>query len=127
MGKRILLVDDDVDFIRINKAFLEGAGFDVVVAYDGGEGLERARQERPDVIVLDYMMVRPTEGAFVAQELEDDPELKSVPVILLTAVGSAHPWWGVKKDDYYLPVDVFLDKPVKPERLVQEINALLEK
>lgn len=126
-GKRVLLVDDDEDFIEVTRTVLEEAGFDTVVAYDGDDGLRKARASRPDVIVLDYMMARPTDGAFVAQELDDDPDLRDVPVILLTSVGSVHPWWGVKKDDEYLPVDVFLDKPVKTERLIEEIESLLSK
>jgi len=126
MKAKLLLIDDDVDFVRITKSFLESAGFDVDVAYDGGEGLEKARKDKPDLIFLDYMMLRPTEGAFVAQELKDDPQLKEVPILLLTAISSVHPWWGVQKDDRYLPVDVFIDKPVKPERLVEEIKRLLK-
>ena len=123
---RILLVDDDVDFVNITKAHLENAGFEVSTAYDGTEGLASARKERPDLVILDYMMARPTEGAFVAQEMKEDPELKDIPIILLTAVGAVHPWWKVQKDDYYLPVEVFLDKPVKPELLVEEARKLIK-
>jgi len=126
MAPKVLLVDDDVDFVKINQAHLEKAGFEVLTAYDGQEGLERARQSRPDVMVLDYMMARPTEGAFVAQEMKDDPELKDIPILLLTSVGAKHPWWRVQKDDQYLPVDEFLDKPVPPERLVEEVRKLLK-
>lgn len=123
--KRVLLVDDDVDFVEIIRTVLEEAGFNVITAYEGGDGLKKAREARPHVIVLDYMMTRPTEGAFVAQELKDDPDLRDIPIVLLTSVGSVHPWWGVKKHDEYLPVDVFLDKPIQPERLVEEIRSLL--
>ncbi|MGQ9674279.1 MAG: response regulator [Chloroflexota bacterium] len=123
--KRVLLVDDDVDFVEIIRTVLEEAGFNVITAYEGGDGLKKAREARPHVIVLDYMMTRPTEGAFVAQELKDDPDLRDIPIVLLTSVGSVHPWWGVKKHDEYLPVDVFLDKPIQPERLVEELRSLL--
>lgn len=123
--KRVLLVDDDVDFVEIIRTVLEEAGFSVITAYEGGDGLKKAREARPHVIVLDYMMTRPTEGAFVAQELKDDPDLRDIPIVLLTSVGSVHPWWGVKKHEEYLPVDVFLDKPIQPERLVEEIRSLL--
>lgn len=123
--KRVLLVDDDVDFVEIIRTVLEEAGFSVITAHEGDDGLKKARKERPHIIVLDYMMTWPTEGAFVAQELKDDPDLRNIPIVLLTSVGSAHPWWGVKKHEEYLPVDVFLDKPIQPERLVQEIRSLL--
>ena len=122
---RVLLVDDDVDFVKINGAHLEKAGFEVIPAYDGTERLAKARETRPDGMILDYMMARPTEGAFVVQEMKEDPDLKDVPILLLTAVGAIHPWWKVQKDEYYLPVEVFLDKPVKPEQLVEEVRRLI--
>lgn len=125
MAAKILLVDDDVDFVRINKAHLEAAGYEVLTAYDGEEGLIVARAEKPDVIVLDYMMTRPTEGSFVAQEIKEDPEIGKTPILLLTSVRAKHPWWRVQKSDSYLPVDVLLDKPVSAEKLVAEISRLV--
>lgn len=122
---KVLLVDDDVDFVAINRAFLDKAGFTVVVAHDGREGLAKARVEKPDIVVLDYMMAKPTEGAFVAQVMKNDLNLRSIPIILITAIGTVEPWRDVQKDDYYLPVEVFLDKPVSPHRLAEEIGRLV--
>ncbi|MHB1007240.1 MAG: response regulator [Chloroflexota bacterium] len=122
---KVLLIDDDADFVRIHKAYLEEAGFAVVTAYDGEEGLATAREEKPNLVILDYMMMRPTEGSIVALEFKDDPELKGVPILLLTSVRAKHPWWGVDKSDKYLPVDAFLDKPVPADVLIGEVNRLL--
>ncbi len=124
---KVLMIDDDVDFLRIHQAYLQKAGFTVVTAVDGDEGLIIARKDKPDLIILDYMMTRPTEGSIVALALRDDPELKDIPVLLLTAVRAKHPWWGVDKHDSYLPVDTVLDKPVSEERLVGEVKRLLAK
>jgi CheY-like chemotaxis protein len=121
----VLLIDDDEDFVAIHKAYLERAGFKVAACYSGDEGLEAARAEHPDIVVLDFMMARPTEGSLVAQALRDDPSLKETPIILLTSIRSKHPWWGVQKGGDYLPVDVLLDKPIDPERLIAEIRQLV--
>ena len=122
---KILLIDDDADFVSIHKAHLLKAGFAVVTAYDGEEGMATARAEKPDLVILDYMMVRPTEGSIVALEFREDPQLKDVPILLLTSVRAKHPWWGVDKSEKYLPVDAFLDKPVTADRLIGEVNRLL--
>ncbi len=122
---RVLLIDDDVDFVAIHKAYLEGAGFDVITAYDAEEGLALAREEKPDIVVLDYMMARPTEGSIVAIEMKEDAELKNIPILLLTSVRAKHPWWGVNKSESYLPVDVLLDKPVSAEQLAAEVSRML--
>lgn len=124
---KVLLIDDDADFVRIHAAYLKAAGFTVVSAVDGDEGLAVARQENPDVVILDYMMTRPTEGSIVAIEMREDPQLKSIPIILLTSVRARHPWWGVQKNESHLPVDILLDKPVPPERLIDEVRRLVEK
>ena len=122
---KVLLIDDDEDFVHIHKSYLEHAGYKVLTSYTGEEGLAIAKAEHPDVILLDYMMARPTEGSIIALEMRDDPELKDTPIVLLTSVRSKHPWWGVQKSEERLPVDVFLDKPVPPERLVAEIEQLV--
>ncbi|MCL4465019.1 MAG: response regulator [Chloroflexi bacterium] len=124
-ANKVLLIDDDEDFVAIHKAYLERAGFVVSACYSGDDGLDAARTEHPDVVVLDFMMARPTEGSLVAQALRDDPVLKTTPIILLTSVRAKHPWWGVQQDGDYLPVDILLDKPIEPERLVAEIRQLV--
>jgi CheY-like chemotaxis protein len=125
MAAKILLVDDDVDFVAITKAFLNAAGYTVLTAYDGDEGLALARAEKPDVIVLDYMMARPIEGSYVAQEIRQDPELTRTPIVLLTSVRAKHPWWRVERNDAHLPVDILLDKPVSAEKLVETVSQMV--
>ena len=123
---KVLLVDDDPDFVRIHKAYLEHAGFQVTASYSGEEGISAALADKPNVVVLDYMMDRPTEGSFVALEFKENPRLRDIPILLVTSVRSKHPWWGVKQSDAYLPVEAILDKPVSPEKLVAEVSRLME-
>ncbi len=124
--KRILWVDDDVDVIQSYQAILKQAGYEVAVAFDGESGLAEARSRRPDLIILDVMMRDTTEGFHVAYKLREDPNLRSVPILMLTAIGSE---LGMKfdKDEAgaYLPVDAFIDKPVAPGALLSTVERLL--
>jgi len=120
--KKVLLVDDDADFIAINRIAIEAAGCEVISASNGRTGGDLARSQRPDVIVLDVMMDTPTEGFELARDLRADPDLRTTPLIMLTGVNQEDIPWRFDKDEEWLPVDVFLDKPVDTERLVAEIR-----
>jgi two-component system alkaline phosphatase synthesis response regulator PhoP len=84
MGKKtkILLVDNDVDFIDLNKAVLENSGFDVAVAYAGREVMDKVKFEQPDLIVLDLMMEKHDTGFGVAKALKADPVYKNIPILM---------------------------------------------
>jgi len=122
---RILLVDDDPDFVEATKAILETKPFEVIVAYDGKEGLEKARRENPDVIILDVMMP-PPDGYAVCSELKRDPRYKKIPILLLTAVMQALPHtlytieMGLRTE-----ADDYIDKPVDPAELVRRVETLI--
>ena len=124
---KILLIDDDPDFIEINTALLKKNGFEVISAYDGKQGFEKAKLERPDLIVLDVMMTDRTEGFYTARQLRSEEGTKSIPLILLTAIHQEEKAFHFAPDETWLPVDVFLDKPVKPERLLEEVQRQLKK
>ena len=85
MAKKILVVDDDPDLVDATSMILKSKKYDVCVAYDGVEGLEKARNEKPDLIVLDVMMPQ-KDGYTLCKELKADPDLSGIPVLLLTAV-----------------------------------------
>jgi CheY-like chemotaxis protein len=122
---KVLIVDDDVDFLRIARLTLERAGFDVLIAYSGQEGRVLARDARPDLIVLDAVMETPTEGFTMVEDLRGDPDLKHVPIVMLTSINQMAYPWHFDKDSELLPVDRFLDKPVTSERLVAEVAKAL--
>ncbi|NLH52492.1 MAG: response regulator [Bacteroidales bacterium] len=124
---KILLVDDDIDFVFIQKAMLEKEGFQVVTAGDKIAGLERARAEKPDLAILDVMMTTEQEGYEMAREMKKDPALKNIPIIMLTSV-DAITGLNLKemaKDPKWLPVEAYLEKPVQPQQLLGEIKKLL--
>jgi len=127
MGKKILLVDDDPDFVEAVSLILKPKKFDVVTAYNGIEGLKKAKSEKPDLIVLDVMMPE-KDGYAVCRELKSDPKMSHIPVLLLTAVASHVPTTRYTQEmGLETEADDYLDKPVEPEVLVKRIEGLLSK
>ncbi len=127
-SKRILVVDDDVDIVEALKTVLEAYGYEVDTARSGTECLTRVSEQRPDLIILDVMMERDTEGFHVSYKLKGDPATKSIPILVLTAIGKKFGFkFSREADEDYLPVEDFLEKPVEPRELVSHVEALLVK
>ena len=126
MSKRILLVDDDQDFVASVSEWLKANGYEVSVALDGTSGIEKARQLKPDLMILDVMMATDTEGIEVSRKIAEIAELRTMPVILLTGIRKAKNLpFGLSPDENWLPVKIVLEKPVPPETLLAEIRKLL--
>jgi len=81
---RILIIDDDPDFVQATKKVLESKPYEVLVAYDGEEGLQKTREEQPDLILLDIIMPL-TDGFTVCEEIKGNPEFADIPVLMLTS------------------------------------------
>jgi DNA-binding response OmpR family regulator len=125
---RILLVDDDVDFIDLNKAVLENHGFDVVVAFSGRDGLDKVKFEQPDVIVLDLMLEKHDTGFTFAKALKADPRYKNIPILMLTAVAGETGYdFSQEMDGYWMKTDDYASKPLLPEELMKRIDDLLKR
>jgi CheY-like chemotaxis protein len=129
---KILIIDDDPDIVLAVRLCLQGAGHEVFDARNSAEGLPKLETVRPDLIILDVMMDSTTEGFQTALKLHSpDPDsplaaYRHVPIVMLTALHSTTDLrFGPDKD--YLPVDVFIDKPIEPDRLIQAVNGLLVK
>ena len=127
MKKRILVVDDDPDMVEATSMILKSRDYDVITAYGGVEGLQKAKAEKPDLIVLDVMMPD-KDGYVVCKELKADSALRDIPVLLLTAVVShisttrfSHQM-GMETE-----ADDYIDKPVEPVELVKRIEALFSR
>lgn len=126
MSKRILLVDDDQDFVASVSEWLKANDFEVVVALDGASGIEKARQLKPDLMILDVMMATDTEGIEVSRKIAEIAELRTMPVIVLTGIRKAKNLpFGLSPDANWLPVKIVMEKPVPPETLLKEIRKLL--
>ncbi len=123
---KILVVDDDYDFVQGVRTILESAGHQVEVAFDGDEGLIKARKTRPDVIVLDVIM--PTRDGFsTCAALKGDPSLARIPVLMLTSLSSrlSETSYSITQG-LELEADDFIDKPVRPAELLLRISKLLK-
>jgi DNA-binding response OmpR family regulator len=123
---KILLVDDDPDFVEATRIVLESVPYEVIAAYDGDEGLVKVQEERPDLILLDIIM--PTQDGFhVCEKLKSDPDLWHIPVIMLTSLSQhiTDTTYSVQ-DGMMLEADDFIDKPVRPKELLARIARLLK-
>ena len=127
MSRKILLIDDDVDLVEMNKAFLESNGYDVVFAYNGKDGLKSLKTEKPDLVVLDVMMTEVGEGFEVAREIRKIESSKTVPIIMLSAVNELHGFnLTIGPDENWNPVNEFIDKPIDHDELLKKIKNLLD-
>lgn len=118
--KKILLVDDEQDMVYAVKMQLEANGFKVLTAQDGQEGLDKARKENPDLIILDLMLPR-IDGYKVCRMLKFDEKYKKIPVIIYTARAQE----ADEKLGYEVGADAYMTKPFDPKKLLARINELL--
>jgi len=124
---KILVVDDEPDVVEMIKAALESASYQVIAAYNGKEGIEKAKREKPDAIILDIMM--PEKDGFVAcKELKGDPTCKDIPILILTAVGEHFADTRYAKSmGLDLEAEDYIDKPIDPKMLLARLAKLLKK
>jgi CheY-like chemotaxis protein len=133
VNQKILIIDDDPDIIEAMRMPLEANDYEVITASCGKEGLQRAKDEIPDLIILDVMMETDTEGFHVAYELrseDKDSEYKKcreTPILMITAISQKKGMdFSPEKDEAFLPVDDFVKKPVHPKDLLEKVTELLK-
>jgi CheY-like chemotaxis protein len=124
--KKVLIVDDDPDFVSAIEALFHSSGYEVRNACNGQEGLQIAKAYRPDLILLDVMMRERTEGFFTLQEIRRSPALRQTPVIVVSSIYADQPVFRVSPEAGWLPANLFLPKPVDPARLLEEARRLME-
>lgn len=120
--KKILLVDDEKDLVYAVKLELEAKNFEVLTANDGREGLEKARSEKPDLIILDLMLPK-LDGYKVCRILKFDAKYKDIPIIMFSARGEE----SDKQTGKEVGADAYLTKTFEPQALVSKIKELLKK
>lgn len=125
----ILIVDDDYDFLEINRLILERAGYRVVTAAEPSQALVRMQEEKPHLVITDLMMTSLDSGFFFARTIKEDPRYAGIPVIIATSVSSA---LGLNfqprsdQDRAEMHVDAYFDKPLDTGRLLSTIHDLLD-
>jgi DNA-binding response OmpR family regulator len=129
--KKILFVDDELDMRIFLSTVLRTEGYEAVAARNAMEGLQKARDIGPDLVIMDVMMPQ-AGGVTLFQEVKKDPRLKHVPVIMLTGVSekafSHHlKMLNIRIDDSLPPPDAYMEKPLDPARLVETIERLLRR
>ncbi|HEY8899935.1 MAG TPA: response regulator transcription factor [Chthoniobacterales bacterium] len=122
MAETVLIVDDEQDVVDLLRYNLNRAGFSVSIASDGLKGLEKARSERPDIIILDLMMPEMS-GEKVCRALKEDASTAGIPIIMLTAKDQP----GDRIVGFELGADDYVPKPFSPRELVLRVQALLRR
>jgi len=125
-GKKVLLVDDDREFVAANRLVLESKGYEVLDAYDVDSAKKKALDSGPDVIVLDVMMETNQAGFELARWLRSQETTSSIPIVMLTAINQRYPL-NFDKDEIWLPVDEFFEKPVTPDDLLEAVSKAASK
>ena len=121
--KKILIVDDELDILTYFEAVFQDNGYDTVSAENGIEGFERAKSERPDLIVLDVTMPKQS-GIKTYRQFKRHPALKNIPVIILTAVDDSFEVLLDELEEFELPKGIF-NKPIDPQALLKVVSEIL--
>ena len=125
--KKILMIDDDPDFIASIEAIVTARGYKFDSSLNGEEGIKKAKIYLPDLIILDVMMTKNTEGFEVSRILPQEELLKSIPVIMLTGIrDKMNLVFGFEPDSTWLPVKAVLEKTIKPDQLLAKIEEFIK-
>jgi CheY-like chemotaxis protein len=126
--KRLLIIDDDPDFVEGISSILEGADYAVEVAYNPEDGFKALQTEPPDLLLLDIMMGRGAEGIMLARKLRKDPVLREIPVLIITGIREqiAFLFPGEPVHPRFVAIDELVEKPVEPQFLLDRVSALLQ-
>jgi two-component system alkaline phosphatase synthesis response regulator PhoP len=126
--KRLLIIDDDPDFVAGIKSILVKAKYEVDVAYNPKDGFQALKSKSYDLLLLDVMMGRGAEGIMIARKLGKDPDLRNLPVLIITGIREqmAFLFPGQAVHPHFVPVDELVEKPVEPKLLLEKVQALLK-
>ena len=124
---KILIVDDDPVFVEATKVVLESKNYQVSVAFDGDEGLQKVQDVSPDLIILDIIM--PTKDGFtVCEQLKGTPQFSKIPVLILTSFAEKKGETNIPvSDGLTLEAEDYIDKPVPPDELLSRVEKTLKR
>ena len=121
MSKKVLIIDDDNDFIESAKVIIESQGNELIFANNAEDGVQRAQSDKPDIILLDVMMTTDVDGLDVAIKLRDDDATKDIPVLMLTGRNKL----GEVEDAFSRGADSYLTKPFELGKLSSKVKEML--
>ncbi|MDP3789020.1 MAG: response regulator [Candidatus Omnitrophota bacterium] len=127
--KKILIIDDDADFVESIKVVLEAKGYRVFSAANIGDGFAQVRELMPDLIIMDVMLEKMSDGFDLSRKLKSDGKYNKIPLLMLTSIGNmtGFKFSDIAGDKTWLPVDDYAEKPLKPKELISRIERLLSK
>lgn len=121
---KILIVDDDPDFVEYTRTVLENSDYRVISAGDSDQGMLVLTRDKPDLVVLDVIMSSVLDGLSMSQRMADDPDLKDVPVVMVTSIANTD-YLALFPTDESIHIDAFLTKPIAPAELLRQIDHLI--
>ncbi len=126
--KKLLIIDDDPDFVEGIKSILENAGYEVDAQYNPKDGFNALESGKYDLLLLDIMMGRGAEGVMIARKMGQDPKLREMPVLIITGIREqiAYLFPGQPVHPHFVDVDELVEKPVEPGLLLERVSALIE-
>lgn len=126
--KRLIIVDDDPDFVSGIKSVLEKADYKVDTAYNPKDGFQALQAGQYDLLLLDIMMGRGAEGIALARKISKDPKLREIPILIITSIREqiAFLFPGQAVHPNFVDVDELVEKPVEPKFLLEKVSALLQ-
>jgi CheY-like chemotaxis protein len=122
----ILIVDDDPDFQNATRIVLEKEGHHTISAKNGNEGFQRAKEDQPNLIILDVMMDSVLDGVSMSQQVYDDDATHDIPILMVTSIANTD-YAELFPTDEYIHIRAFMSKPIDPSKLMKQVNKLLTK
>jgi CheY-like chemotaxis protein len=123
---KILVVDDDPDFLNATRIVLEKEGHAVIDAKNGDEGYQRSQKDQPNLVILDVMMDSVLDGVSMSQQMHDDESTRAIPILMVTSIANTD-YAELFPTDEYIHIRAFMSKPIDPAKLIKQVNKLLAK
>ena len=123
---KILIVDDDTDFVFVTKTILENNDYEVISAGTGNQGMTMLARENPQLVILDVIMSSVLDGFTMSRRMAEDPAFKDIPVIMVTSIANTD-YSTLFSADESVNINAFLTKPIKPADLIGKIQEILSK
>ncbi len=122
---KILIVDDDPDFVEYLRTVLESVDYKVVSAGNSDQGMLTVVREKPDLVILDVIMSSVLDGLNMSQRMADNPDLRHVPIVMVTSIANTD-YLALFPTDESIHIDAFLTKPIAPAELLRQIGRLVD-